>query len=301
MNKDNEIIKQKNLITIYKSYIKWMNNETKFIKLLLVKKNKDLQTAYYDIIYNRNDWETENKFIVTLTNNLKIRKGFIEVHKLFLAFILKTRKLGDVKPINNYNFDKYILLVRRKNHNYESLKELIIEFTMIKKKLRYFISIFFISSALFFKIPNVRYKYYYKSKKEDILMKCETKKCKNNTEEENNKIFANFIKAKMAIKKVSKISRDIAIHRFINSLAFKNYYECFYNNCNRNYLSFIRSKVNYYYAIESLHNPILKNRYKKELANLKESLKYSNIKTFKDFLFTIGKYWKLVFKLNIYI
>ena len=42
-------------------------------------------------------------------------------------------------------------------------------------------------------------------------------------------------------------------------------------------------------------------KYKKDFNDLIKSLMYSKVKNFKDFLFAVGKYWKFVIKLNIYI
>lgn len=292
-NKDKHM---RQLILIYKYHNTWRNSETNFIKILMKKKDKTLQTAYYNINNSPNDY-----LISFLENNIRFKQRFIQIHKNFVKFILKMRLFANVKTVNKTDIKKYISLVRRKRHDFELLKTLIEEYNIIYHKLRYFISGAFISSSLFFKIPNIKYKYYYKNKKESIVNKCRNNICDRMNDEEQSKIYDDFVKAKMKIKKVNNRNKIFAIHRFITSNIFKKFYQCYYNNCNKIFLATIRSKVNYYYAIECLHNPTLNNRHKKDLLDLKKSLKYSNIKTFKDFLNVMGKYWRFVIALNIYI
>lgn len=294
--KRNDDKQMRQLILIYKYHNMWLNSQTNFIKILMKKKDKQLETAYYKINNSPNDY-----LISFLADNIRFRQRFIQIHKNFVKFILKMRLHANVKTVNKTDIKKYISLVRRKTHDYELLKALIEEYISLYHKLRYFISGAFISSSLFFKIPNIKYKYYYKNKKELIVNKCRNNICNQMDNEQQEKIYDDFIKAKMKIMKTNKKNKVFAIHRFITSNIFKKFYECYYNNCNKIFLATIRSKVNYYYAIESLRNPILKNRHKKEILDLKESLKYSNIKTFKDFLVVMGKYWRFVIALNIYI
>jgi len=294
--KKNDDKHKRQLILIYKSHNTWLNSQTNFIKILMKKKDKELETAYHRINFSPSDY-----LISFLANNITFKQRFIQIHKNFVKFILKMRLHANIKTVNKTDIKKYISLVRRKRHDYELLKELIDEYRTIYHKLRYFISGSFISSSLFFKIPNIKYKYYYKNKKESIVNKCRNNICDRLNDEEQEKIYDDFTKAKLKVMKTNKNNKIFAIHRFVTSNIFRKFYQCYYNNCNKIFLATIRSKVNYYYAIESLHNPAVFNRYKKELLDLKKSLKYSNVKTFKDFLNVMAKYWRFVIALNIYI
>jgi len=294
---DNGLDKHKRqLILIYKAYNTWLNSQINFIKFLMKKKDKELETAYHRINYTPSDY-----LISFLANDIKFKQRFIQIHKNFVKFILKMRLYANVKTVNKTDIKNYISLVRRKKHDFELLKGLIDEYIIIHRKLKYFISGSFISSSLFFKIPNIKYKYYYKNKKELIVNKCRNNICDRMNDEEQEKIYDDFTKAKLKVMKTNKKNKVFAIHRFVTSNIFKKFYECYYNNCNKIFLATIRSKVNYYYAIECLRNPIINNRHKNELSDLKKSLKYSNIKTFKDFLNVMAKYWRFVIALNIYI
>lgn len=279
---------------IYKIHTKWLESQTKFIKLLKIKRNQNLIASYY------NNQGNNDYFITFLVTNQKFKNRFISIHRLFLKLILIMKSAMIIKTVNKVNIDKYRLLLRKKKRDYNNIKELLEEFLNIKKKIKYFVSNSYIHNSLFFNISNVRYKYYYKNQIDVKKFKCEESHCNDRTSEERNKIYDDFINEKKKIKSNGD-NRAIKINNFINSDAFKRFYECFYNNCNRSFLSFLRSKANYYFANESLKTPIIGRKYKKDFNDLIKSLMYSKIKNFKDFLFAIGKYWKFVIKLNIYI
>jgi len=297
---------KKNLIIIYKIHKKLLNDTTKFINDIKSLKNPELEKSYYNTIYYINKFNKpidndDNYFIKFIQKNKKLQIKFIQILRLFLKLFNKMKEHTIIKIFKKINIIPFKILLRKRIRNYDYFTELINIYISIYKKIRYFISNLFISTSLFFKVPTIKYKHYYNNFNNVKKNNCEINNCleQNNKELEN--IYNNFINAKKLLKEATGKNKNKAIQIFISSDAFKNYYKCFYNNCNKIFLSYLRSKLNYYYSIESLRAPIYTYRYKKEFERVKKVFKYSTIKTYDDFLIAVGEYWNFVVKINIYI
>ena len=101
------------------------------------------------------------------------------MNKIFLKLISLMKKYANIKTINKINIENYRSLLRKRKRDIINIKLIINKFINIKGKIKYFVSNLFISSSLFFKIPKLKYKYYYKNKNQIKTINCEDIFCNN--------------------------------------------------------------------------------------------------------------------------
>jgi hypothetical protein len=304
---------KKNLISIYKIHKNRLNLQTKFIAYLNTFKDPVLEKSFYETFYYINKYnkpitdkdQKENYFIKFLEKNKIIQIKFMQLLRTFVTLLNKMNIYTEVKTIKKVDISQLKILLRKRTRDYAYFREVMNLYTSIYKRVRYFISNMFMSSNFFFTVSTIKYKYYYNSKNNSKKQKCQVNNCNDSTDKELEEKFNEFIEQKKLLMKESENKNNKikmkSVETFINSDAFKNYYKCFYDSCNRTFLSYLRSKVKYYYAIESLRSPIYDYRYKKEFEKVIKVFRYSNVKSYEDFLNAIAEYWKFVVKLNIYI
>jgi hypothetical protein len=81
-----------------------------------------------------------------------------------------------------------------------------------------------------------------------------------------------------------------AMKAFVKTPLFRDYFECLYNECNKEVIAFYRSHLTHLFVLQTIKDSKKGKKYQNEYNKIRRSLSYKKIKTFEDFLKIVRKY-----------
>lgn len=261
-------------------YMKYYKLKEKFE--IQMDKNKYYNTYLSIISKNSNkrkpvvidDTEDNNKLLAFLNRR---KKSFLRVHQ-FLLKVLMSMKTGlELKTFKKLNVNPYKKAIATKN-----VKQILIEYINFYRRIKYFLYLFYQRTFIYTNIKKVRGQYYYQNAQSNKKRGCIDNKCRSQDREELNREFTK--EYYMNIKTIKEM-KD-----FIKTPLFRNYFECLYNECNKEVIAFYRSHLTHLFVIQTIKDSKKGKKYQNEYNKLRRSLSYKKIKTFEDFLKVVRKY-----------
>jgi len=278
-------MESKKILEIYKIFKKYNNYYDKF-KNYLIKNNLLLS------FYNYEKDKEKDKELIKIIGK-KFKSIFLPMNQLLYKIVFLYKSLSNYfKVFKNFNLNNYKKLL--KGNDIEGILK---EYLIIKNKFKYNLSYRYLNENIFINIKGNKYKYYNKIYKERKYDKCFNVNCRNI--EEYKELTENKLKFYM---EKEKKKRNIILKNIFISSKFNDYYSCIYNNCNKEFLLYLKSYIIYIFTIFCLKNDCIKydkykNKYKNKYLLLINSLKKKKY-TLKEFIIIIKNYWKF---LNIII
>jgi len=261
---------------IHFTYLKYYKLNDRFEDKM--KKNG----VYYIYIDNKNnkkpviitDTDDLNKLFVFLQQN---KKSFIKIHKYLLKILTTMKHNLEIKTFKKLNITAYKKAIANKN-----IRQILIEYISIYRIIKYYLYPSYQNNYIYTNIKRVKGQYYYQNALSNKKRSCIDKNCKSDEREEINRKFA--IEFHMNIKTIK------AMKAFVKTQLFRDYFECIYNECNKEIIAYFRSHLTHHYILESIKDGKKGKKLQYEYNKIRKSLSLRKIKTFDEFLKIVRKY-----------
>lgn len=273
---------------IHNLYMKYYKLNERF-KNQLTKNS--LYITYIRIIYKDykkdkqvviDDTEENNKLLAFLTRR---KKSFFRIQQCLLKVLLSMKKSLELKTFKKLNLNPFKKAIAMKN-----IKQTLIEYNNFYKRIKYFLYLSYQTTLIYTNIKKVRGQYYYQNARGNKKMGCINDRCKNDDREDLNREFTKEFYINIKTIKAMKA--------FVKTQLFRDYFECLYNECNKEVLGFYRSRLTHLYVLTSIKDSKIGRKHQDEYNKIRKSLSYIKIKTFEDFLKVVGKYSVFIKKLK---
>jgi hypothetical protein len=250
-----------------------------------------LYITYISIIYKdykRNkpviiDNTEENNKLLAFLNRRK--KSFFRIQQCLLKVLISMKTGLELKTFKKLNINPFKKAIANKN-----IKQTLIEYINFYRRIKYFLYLSYQTTFIYTNIKKVRGQYYYQNARSNKKRECINDKCKNDNREEINREFTKEFY--MNIKTIK------GMKAFVKTPLFRDYFECLYNECNKEVIAFYRSRLTHLFVLQTIKDSKKGNKYQNEYNKIRKSLSYKKIKTFEEFLKIVRKYSIFIKKLK---
>jgi hypothetical protein len=261
-------------------YMKYYKLNERF-KIQLTKNN--LYVTYISIVYKDykkgkaiviDDTEENNKLLAFLNRR---KKSFFRIQQCLLKVLMSMKTGLELKTFKKLNINPFKKAIATKD-----IKQTLIEYNSFYRKIKYFLYLSYQTTFIYTNIKKVRGQYYYQNAQGNKKRGCINDKCRSQDREEMNREFTKEFY--MNIKTIK------AMKAFVKTPLFRDYFECLYNECNKEVIAFYRSHLTHLYVLQTIKDSKNGKKYQNEYNKIRKSLSYKKIKTFEDFLKVVRKY-----------